>query len=49
LSARGALPRRLLARPELGAAAGAVLVWIVFAIAGGAAFRGIDSPWPWHS
>lgn len=30
---------RLFARPEVAAAAGAVLVWIVFAIAGGEAFR----------
>jgi simple sugar transport system permease protein len=32
-------PRRLLARPELGAAAAAVFVWIVFAVAAGPPFR----------
>ena len=33
---------RLLARPELGAAAGALLVWTLFAVLGGEAFRGVD-------
>jgi simple sugar transport system permease protein len=30
------------ARPELGAAAGVILVWLFFAFMGGAAFRGVD-------
>jgi simple sugar transport system permease protein len=34
--------RRLLARPELGAAAAALLVWIVFAVAAGPAFRSLE-------
>ena len=33
------LVRRLLNRPELGAAAGAVAVWIIFAVEAGATFR----------
>ncbi len=32
----------LLARPELGAAAGALLVWLIFAVVAGAPFRGVD-------
>jgi simple sugar transport system permease protein len=34
--------RWLLARPEMGAFAGAVLVWIAFALAAGAPFRSLD-------
>ena len=34
--------RALLARPELGAAIGAVLVWLIFAVTAGAAFRGAE-------
>ncbi len=34
--------RRLLARPELGAAAGAVLVWILFAVIAGPPFRSLE-------
>src|SRR5919106_1250505 len=34
--------RRLLARPELGAAAAAVLVWVVFAIVAGPPFRSLE-------
>jgi simple sugar transport system permease protein len=34
--------RRLLARPELGAATGALLVWLTFAVVAGAPFRGVD-------
>jgi simple sugar transport system permease protein len=34
--------RRLLARPELGVAAAAVLVWLVFAAVAGPAFRSLD-------
>ena len=34
--------RRLLARPELGAAAAAVLVWIVFALVAGPPFRSLE-------
>jgi simple sugar transport system permease protein len=34
--------RRLQARPELGAAAAAVLVWVVFAIVAGPPFRGLE-------
>ena len=34
--------RRLVARPELGAAAAAVLVWIVFALAAGPPFRSLE-------
>ncbi len=47
-AARAAVPeggsafRRLLARPELGAAAAAVLVWVVFALAAGPAFRSLE-------
>jgi simple sugar transport system permease protein len=37
--ARRASLRRLLARPELGAAAAAMLVWVVFAIVAGPPFR----------
>jgi simple sugar transport system permease protein len=46
--ARAAVPdritsvRRLLARPELGAAAAAVLVWIVFALVAGPPFRTLE-------
>jgi simple sugar transport system permease protein len=39
---RSASLRRLLARPELGAAAAAVLVWIVFALVAGPAFRSLE-------
>jgi simple sugar transport system permease protein len=39
---RGAALRRLLARPELGALAAAVLVWIVFAIVAGPPFRSLE-------
>jgi simple sugar transport system permease protein len=41
-SGHGGSLRRLLARPELGAAAAAVLVWIVFAIVAGPAFRSLE-------
>ncbi|HEX6135853.1 MAG TPA: ABC transporter permease [Longimicrobiales bacterium] len=34
--------RRLLAAPELGPVAALVLVWLFFAVAGGAAFRSLD-------
>jgi simple sugar transport system permease protein len=34
--------RRLLSRPELGAAAGALLVWLTFAVVAGAPFRSVD-------
>ena len=34
--------RRLLARPELGAAVGALLVWLAFAIVAGAPFRSLE-------
>ena len=46
--ARGDVPgrstsvRRLLARPELGAAAAAALVWIVFALVAGPPFRSLE-------
>ena len=46
--ARGDVPgrstsvRRLLARPELGAAAAATLVWIVFALVAGPPFRSLE-------
>jgi simple sugar transport system permease protein len=33
---------RLLARPELGAAAGALLVWVVFALVAGPPFRSVE-------
>jgi simple sugar transport system permease protein len=33
---------RLIARPELGAAAGVILVWVFFALVAGPSFRGID-------
>ncbi|MGH7555296.1 MAG: ABC transporter permease [Longimicrobiales bacterium] len=36
------MSRWLLARPELGAAAGAVVVWVIFAILAGAPFRSMD-------
>lgn len=39
---RGALVRQLLARPELGAAAGALLLWAVFAVLAGPAFRSLE-------
>ena len=39
---RSASHRRLLARPELGAAAAAVLVWIVFALVAGPPFRSLE-------
>ena len=39
---RSASVRRLLARPELGAAAAAVLVWIVFALVAGPPFRSLE-------
>lgn len=39
---RSASLRRLLARPELGAAAAAVLVWAVFAVVAGPAFRSVE-------
>lgn len=35
-------PRRLLRRPELGAAAGALAAWTFFAVAAGAPFRSLD-------
>jgi simple sugar transport system permease protein len=47
-SAREAVPgrsaslRRLLARPELGAAAAAVLVWVLFALVAGPPFRSLE-------
>jgi len=34
--------RRLLSRPELGAAAGALLVWLTFAMVAGPPFRSVD-------
>jgi simple sugar transport system permease protein len=34
--------RRLLGRPEVGAAAGALLIWLVFAVAAGAPFRSLE-------
>ncbi len=34
--------RRLLSRPELGAAAGALLVWLTFAVVAGSPFRSVD-------
>lgn len=34
--------RRLVARPELGAVAGVILVWLLFAIVGGEPFRSLD-------
>ena len=34
--------RRALAKPELAAAAGVVVVWLLFAVAGGSAFRSAD-------
>src|SRR5688572_2306013 len=37
-SARGSV-QRVLARPELGALAGALLVWLFFAVVAGPAFR----------
>jgi simple sugar transport system permease protein len=40
--ARRASLRRLLARPELGAAAAAMLVWVVFAIVAGPPFRSLE-------
>jgi simple sugar transport system permease protein len=40
--ARRASLRQLLARPELGAAAAAVLVWVVFAIVAGPPFRSLE-------
>jgi simple sugar transport system permease protein len=36
------LSRWLLARPELGAAAGALVVWVIFAIVAGAPFRSME-------
>jgi simple sugar transport system permease protein len=39
---RGAALRRLLARPEVGAAAAAVLVWCVFAVVAGPPFRSLE-------
>jgi simple sugar transport system permease protein len=39
---RRAALRRLLTRPEVGAAAAAVLVWLVFAAAAGPAFRSLE-------
>ena len=41
-SDRAATLRRLLVRPELGAAAAALLVWAVFAIAAGPSFRSLE-------
>lgn len=38
----GDMLRRLLVRPELGAAAAAVLVWLVFAVVAGPAFRSLE-------
>ncbi len=40
MAARGGVAR-LIARPELGAAVGALVVWIVFAVLGGDAFRSL--------
>ena len=34
-------PGRVLARPELAAAAGVVLVWCIFAVVAGESFRGL--------
>jgi simple sugar transport system permease protein len=39
---RSASLRRLLARPELGAAAAAVLVWVLFALVAGPPFRSLE-------
>jgi simple sugar transport system permease protein len=39
---RRSLTRRVLARPELGAGMGVVLVWLVFAIYAGSVFIGLD-------
>ena len=41
-STPGSALRRLLVRPEVGAAAAAVLVWIVFAVLAGPAFRSLE-------
>jgi simple sugar transport system permease protein len=41
-SGRSASLRRLLARPELGAAAAAVLVWVLFALVAGPPFRSLE-------
>jgi simple sugar transport system permease protein len=39
--------KRLLATPELGALVGALLVWLFFASAGGAAFRSLEGTAAW--
>lgn len=41
-AARAARARGLVARPELAAAAGAVVVWILFAVVAGPPFRSLD-------